>query len=285
MFPVRLVLLAACLAFSASLSSAQTSDDSGPVQPAPDITLRRVITNDAVVRMTKAGLDDTIIVQTIDTQPGHYDVGADALIALKQGGVSEAVIAAMQARAAGQAARPTDNSAKPARGVVPGPLTPALDEIGVYYKDKSGDWVPLKTEKVVFKSSGWIKNTITYNIVKKDMNGHLEGEKSPLVLPTGVELLIFAPAGTDAAEYDFLRLQQKKNAREFRTLTGGVFNSESGTARNELEFHPEKIAPQMYKFIVPKDIVKGEYGVLPPGASNQRGLADTGKIFTFSIRE
>ena len=35
----------------------------------------------------------------------------------------------------------------------------------------------------------------------------------------------------------------------------------------------------------PKDIIKGEYGVLPPGSANQRGLADTGKIFTFSIPE
>lgn len=281
-FLASLILLVAFLAFSIGPMSAQTGGDDGPLQPKPDTTLRRPITNDAVLRMTKAGLDDAIILQTIDAQPGHYEVGADALIALKQGGVSERVIAAMQAKAAGLAVRPAD---KPGPGVVPGALAPALDEIGVYYKDKSGDWVPLKTEKVVFKSSGWLKNTVSYGIVKQDMNGHLEGEKSPLALATGVQLLIFAPPGTDAAEYDFLRLQQKKNAREFRTLTGGVFHSESGTARNELDFHPEKIAPRMYTFTVPQDIQKGEYGVLPPGASNQRGFADTGKIFTFSIAE
>ncbi len=281
-FSVPLVLLVAFLAFSIGPMSAQTAGDEGPLQPKADTVLRRPITNDAVLRMTRAGLDDAIILQTIDAQPGRYDVGADALIALKQGGVSERVIAALQAKAAGLAVRPAD---KPAPGVVPGALAPALDEIGVYYKDKSGDWVPLKTEKVVFKSSGWLKSAVTNNIVKKDMNGHLEGEKSPLALHTGVQLLIFAPAGTDAAEYDFLRLQQKKNAREFRTLTGGVFHSESGSARDEVEFHAERIAPQIYTFTVPQDIQKGEYGVLPPGASNQRGFADTGKIFTFSIAE
>jgi len=105
------------------------------------------------------------------------------------------------------------------------------------------------------------------------------------VLKTGIELLIYTTPGTSPDEYDFLRFEQHKDSREFRTLTGGVFHSESGSARDEVDFHPTKIAPQMYTFTVPADIVKGEYGVLPPGSNNQRGFADTGKIFTFSIPE
>ena len=104
-------------------------------------------------------------------------------------------------------------------------------------------------------------------------------------LPTGVELLIYAPAGTDASEYDLLRFEPHKNSREFRTLTAGVFNSESGAARDEIEFHPYKIGAQLYTFTIPVDIEKGEYGVLPPGSANVQGIAGTGKIFTFSIRE
>ena len=87
------------------------------------------------------------------------------------------------------------------------------------------------------------------------------------------------------AEYAFLRFTEKKDSREFRIKTGGVFHSETGTAHNEVEFNPKRIAPQIYSFTVPVDIEKGQYGVLPPGAANQRGLADTGKIFTFSITE
>ena len=64
-----------------------------------------------------------------------------------------------------------------------------------------------------------------------------------------------------------------------------VFHSESGSQRDEIEFHPHKVAPQMYMFTVPVDIEKGEYGVLPPGSSNVPGLSNAGKIFTFSIRE
>ena len=38
-------------------------------------------------------------------------------------------------------------------------------------------------------------------------------------------------------------------------------------------------------YTIPVDIEKGEYGVLPPGSANVQGIAGTGKIFTFSIRE
>ena len=82
-----------------------------------------------------------------------------------------------------------------------------------------------------------------------------------------------------------MRFREHSSSREFRVMTGGVFHSETGSDRDEIEFHPHKIAPQMYTFTVPVDIEKGEYGVLPPGSSNPQGLAGTGKIFTFSIRE
>jgi hypothetical protein len=282
----RLLFLLAFAALFAGVASAQTADEDGPMLPRNTDTTpqRRAVTNNQIVRMVKAGLDDQIVLQTIQEQPGRYDVAPEDLIALKEAGVSPRVISAMQAKTAGLAIH-LDGDLKPGRGVIPGPVAPALDEIGVYYKDKTGDWVPLKTERVVFKSSGWVKNTLSDGLIKRDMNGHLEGPKSPLILPTGVEILIYTPAGTDAAEYDFLRLEQHKDSRDFRTLTGGLLNSESGSARNELEFHPDRIGPQMYTFTVPRDIIKGEYGVLPPGAANQRGLADTGKIYTFSIPE
>jgi len=253
--------------------------DDGPLQPASDVTKPHYIDNDAIVKMSKAGLNDAVIIQTIQTQPGHYDTAPDNLIALKSAGVSEQVIAAMQARSAGLVFHAKDK-------IDPAPLSAGVDEIGVYYQDKrTGEWLPLKTERVQFKSGGWLKSTATHNIVKQDMNGYLDDAKSPLALPTGVTILIYAPAGTQAEEYDFLRFREHSHGREFRVKTGGVFHSESGSQRDEIEFHPHKIAPQMYEFTVPVDIEKGEYGVLPPGSSNVPGLSNAGKIFTFSIRE
>jgi hypothetical protein len=275
----RLFLLLAFAVLATGALSAQTTDD-GPLLNNSDTSRPPAVTNDTVIRMVKAGLDEPIILQTIRMQPGRYDVAPNDLIALKEAGVPAGVIVAMQARAGGLRSHDTAPAV-----TAPVPLALGLDEIGVYYKDKHGDWIPLRTERVHLKSSGWIKSTLTHGIIKEDMNGHLEGEHSTLVLKTGVELLIYAPAGTDGQEYTLLRLTPHKDSREFRTLTGGVFHSESGTEREEIEFNPKKIGTQMYTFTMPVDIEKGEYGVLPPGASNQRGFADTGKIFTFSIPE
>ena len=259
---------------------AQTDTD-GPLQPNTDVPRAHFIGNDTILRMHNAGLGDDVLLQTIQLQPGRYDTNPDDLIALKKEGLSDRVIAAMQAHTAGLGLHAVGGNAV----ITPSPLAPGIDEIGVYYQDKQGLWEPLKMERVQFKSGGWIKSTLTHGIIAKDLNGDIEGPHSPLVLPTGIEVLIYAPAGTEAEEYDFLRFRPHSTRREFRANTGGVFHSTTGTDRDDVEFHPVRIAAQMYTFTVPKDILKGEYGVLPPGSANPRGLIGNGKIYTFSIIE
>jgi hypothetical protein len=273
---------------AAPLRAQAPSDQDGPLQTDHDVQHAHLVDDNTIVRMHTAGIGDDLLIQTIQLQPGHYNTSPDDLIALKAAGLSDRVISAMQAHGSGLTIR---TAAAPA---VPHPTAAALglDEIGVYYTVPAGthgsqtdEWVELHTERVVFKSAGAIKNILSDGMLKKDMNGHLDGAQSELALPTGVELLIYAPAGTDASEYDLLRFELHKDSREFRTLTAGVFHSESGAARDEIEFHPYKIGPQLYTFTIPTDIEKGEYGVLPPGSANIQGIAGTGKIFTFSIRE
>ena len=280
-FSWRFLLLAAifCLATGPRHLIAQTDTTTvdGPLQPNTDTARPKQVDNDTILRMVKAGLDDKIILQTINLQPGHYDVTPDDLIALKAAGVSQQVIAAMQAHGTGLDIR---SHHTPTGEITPESL--GLDDPGVYYKTKQGDWMRLKVERVAIKSGGTVKSLLTHGIISRDMNGHIDGAKSPLVLPTGIEILIYAPVGTEATEYDFLRFREHSDNREFRTLTGGVFHSESGADRDEIEFTPKKIAPQLYTFTVPIDIEKGEYGVLPPASAGMQG---TGKIFTFSIPE
>lgn len=279
MTPWRALLLWALLPglFSPWLAAQET--EPGPATPQADVSRPHALTNDTILRMSKAGLDDAVILQTIQTQPAAYNTAPEDLIALKQAGVSQRVIAAMQARSAGLALH-TDTEP-----VNVAPVAAGVDDVGVYYHDKDGQWVPLKVERVQFKSGGWLKSTATHGIIKQDENGHVNGPKSTLILPTGVELLIYAPPGTQPEEYDLLRFTEHSDNREFRVKTGGVFHSETGAQRNEIEFHPTHLAHDMYTFTIPRDIEKGEYGVLPPGSSNVPGIANAGKIFTFSIRE
>src|SRR3954469_24275519 len=59
------------------------------------------LTNDAVVKMTQAGLAEDLILSLIKTQPRNNSATPDDLIALKKSGVSDKVIGAMVNKGSG----------------------------------------------------------------------------------------------------------------------------------------------------------------------------------------
>jgi len=275
---LRLLLLCLACVLSPGLVHAQNSAPPG-LPPTAQQDAPAAMTNDSVIRMVKAGLSDDLVVQTIATQPGHYATDADSLVALKQAGLSDRVITAMvnknriRITGAGSGAGPS---------VVPPIISPEVDEIGVYYKDRDGKWQQMDPEIVHMKSGGWIKSAVTHGIVKQDSNGHIDGRESKLVLPRPIQFLIYTPDGVDATEYDLLRLRLNSDSREFRALTGGVFHSTGGAQRDEVEFKPVKTAPRTYQFTLDKSTPGGEYGILPPGTGN---VTNGGKIYTFAITQ
>jgi hypothetical protein len=57
------------------------------------------LNNDSVIKLTRAGLSDELIISTINSLPGTYDTSPDGLIALKKAGASDKVAAAIVVRA------------------------------------------------------------------------------------------------------------------------------------------------------------------------------------------
>ncbi len=53
---------------------------------------RRGLSNESIVKMTKAGLGDDVIIGLVESQPGEFSVDPDSVIGLKQSGVSDRVI-------------------------------------------------------------------------------------------------------------------------------------------------------------------------------------------------
>jgi hypothetical protein len=78
------------------------------------------LNNDAVIKLVKAGLPDDLIVSTISTSPGVYDITADGMIALKSAGVSDKVISAIVNK--------TNTPAQPAPTPAPAPAQLLLAE-------------------------------------------------------------------------------------------------------------------------------------------------------------
>jgi hypothetical protein len=84
------------------------------------------LNNEDVIKMTKAGLSDDIIVSTIYASAGDYTTTADALIALKQAGVTDKTIAAVVSAAANMAAAPAPNPQ--GASVAPLPVAAPVDQ-------------------------------------------------------------------------------------------------------------------------------------------------------------
>ena len=246
---------------------------------APPPVQSKLLDNESIIKMTKADLGDAIILQTVRSQPGDYRTGPDDLVALKNAGVSQAVIAAMLARNSGLQER-----AAPAPIEV-APLSVNTDDPGVYFKNRQGSWEAVGPELVRYRDGGALKSLVTNNIVKKDENGVVTGPKSKLAVSPGTEMMILAPANTDAVEYVILRLRPKDDRREFRVKTGNVFHSETGTDRDALDIPVHKVSQHLFAFTVPRDLTKGEYGVLAPGQAATPGISHAGKIYTFTISE
>jgi len=245
------------------------------------VAAQQSMNNDAVIKLVKAGLSDDLIVSTINGSPGTFDTSANGLIALKTAGASDKVIAAIIAKASGPVAPPA--AAAPAPAATGRPA--GIDDVGVYYLDKTGAWQNLEPEIVNFKTGGVLKSIATDGLVKGDVNGHIPGKASKNVLTFPVVLAVYVPEGVDIAEYQLLRLRESGNAREFRSVTGGVFHSSGGATRDNVQFTSQKIAPRVYKITLDNSLGKGQYGLLPPGSYTSSNMASGGKIYSISIPE
>jgi hypothetical protein len=64
------------------------------------------LSNDNVIKATKAGFSAEFIIATINRSPGAYDISADGLAALKNAGVSGEVVSAVVSKATAVTATP-----------------------------------------------------------------------------------------------------------------------------------------------------------------------------------
>jgi hypothetical protein len=245
----------------------------------PLLVAQQSMNNDAVIKLVKAGLSDDLIVSTINASSGTYDTSANGLIALKGAGASDKVVTAILLKSSGAApAAPTQSAA--------GSSLPAgIDDVGVYYKDKSGAWTPLMPEIVNFKTGGVLKSIASAGIVKGDLNGHVANPHARTGVTFPVVFAVYVPEGTAITEYQLLRFHVNSGSREFRSVTGGVMHVSGGADRDSIEFQSTKIASRVYQITLQSSTGKGEYGLLPPGATGSSNMGSSGKIYSVSIAE
>lgn len=278
-------ILSLCMVLSYSLFPVEAQQDLASNQQ------QLALNNDGVLAMIREKFDDATVVRMIQTHSTNFDLSVDAMIRLKQAGVSQTVLQAMIAAVPDPTAGPP--AAQPAGAkYAPIPTTPieVPDEIGVYVRQK-GKLIAVEPEIVNWQTGGVVKQLATLGLDKGHVNGTVAGvhsgltvSPSPLGMAGPIEFIIHCPDGNSASEYQLLRFWEKSDRREFRSVTGGVLHASSGAKDNVIAFRFDKIAPRTYKVALPS-IGTGEFGFLAPGMAASADMASRGKVYTFRIIE
>lgn len=275
----KVFLFVMCLGFaitSSTLALAQTSSGS-------DQGFTEVVT------LLEAKIPESVILNKIKTSGVAYKLSTDQIIRLKKLGASEAVMMAMMSPGAEAAPSTAASTSIPPTASKVTPEASTFPEIGVYYK-KGGEWQEVLPEIINWKTGGVIKGIASAGIVKKDINGHIPGPHSRNSVAFPAEFTIYTPEGVAITEYQLIRLRAHpdKDYREFRTVTGGVFNQKSGAMRDIVPFESKRSAPRQFSVLLPSALGAGEYGFIHMGSTGASGGLSSmsmGKMFTFRVIE
>jgi hypothetical protein len=247
------------------------------------------VTLEDVIALLDAKMPEAVVISKVKSNGSAFDLSTQDLIRLKKAGASEAVLLHMMTSgAAAPSAVPVAAKAASTAETTAGTMQP-FSEVGVYYK-KQGVWTELLPEIINWKTGGVLKTIGSAGIVKKDVNGHIPGPNSRNSVNSPLEFMVYAPEGVAITEYQLIRLRAHpgKDYREFRTITGGVFNQKSGAMRDMVPFEGKKAGTRLYSVVLPNTLGAGEYGFVYMGATGGAGSTQSmsmGKMYTFRLLE
>ena len=164
-------------------------------------------------------------------------------------------------------------------------LPPGIEDVGVYYMDKSGVWTAIKSEIVIAKLGGFEINPLhPKDTGSRSTIGHLAAAKAQTAATLPTMIAIYVPEGRTIADYRLLRLQVKSNERIFPIASGTATTDNDELDKNAIGFSSEKIAPRVYQIMLSAHLGRGEYGMLPPKPRDP-SEGNTWKIYCLSVSE
>jgi hypothetical protein len=175
---------------------------------------QQTLNNDSVVGLMKAGFSEDVIISAVNRSLGAYDTSVDALIALKNAGMTNKEISAIVAKAYSQSSAaqvvPVAEGAPPARAALSVPGQSAKKP-RVFLRAQS-------------HSSGWHESRDQAMEMSKDFQEvcpEVQVSVNPNLLDYTVEL--------NHSEYSFVRQNQIRVANKDGDLLSGT--SEGGTIK------------------------------------------------------
>lgn len=286
----RLSSLIVALAFFSSLGM-PTRAQQAPPKP---------LTNADIVKMVKAGLGDSVTIAAIQqASQKSFDLSPEALVALKQAGVTEGILKAMLGTSAPAQAAPSDT---------PDPNNPLAGRApGLYFDKGTGSGKPelvtlQATSITQMKSKGGFASAMSYGIAKSSMVAVVGGAQAKLrtTHPQPVFYFYFdtkagnfgnafgawMASATSPDEFVLVEMQRDRKNDE-RDLEVGQFRTFSHSmgvqSKDRVDFKAEQMLPGVFRVTTTQRLSPGEFCFFyAQGAAALMGGV-TGKLFDFGI--
>ncbi len=264
------------------------------------------IDNATVIQLVGIGLGEDAVIAKIKGSANQFDVGTDALIALKGAGVPSSVIAAMI-----EASNATAGSLSTHASIdSPDPMVPHAT--GVYLL---ADWqqepkmiaIDATTSNQT-KTGGFLGYALTAGIASMSFKTVIPNNSARVDAMTSRPKFYFyfdqatsslsggvregfwmAGAVTSPAEFSLVRFSVKKDRREAKVGQFNIGGAKSGVMeKDQIPFDYKRLAPGVFEVIPQAEMGPGEYGFIY-SSSTGAGVggagvgATTSRIFDFSV--
>jgi hypothetical protein len=283
----------------------------------PSARAAEALTNESVIEMVKLGLGEPVIIKKIKSGPTAFDTGISGLKALKQAGVSDAVIEAMMsateaaeqaasASAAAAAARPAWVPKKPGIYMDRGASgdTPALERIeptsyeidqdsGFATRMFAGAKTKTRIRIIGASSATTIPSAEPAFYFVFDSSKEKPAEQAPATDPMSQAMAMMTQmqggqSATSPKQFALVKLEKKKNSREFVAGAYSGFGAQSGVEDDAVvQFDFDEVGEGIYRIQARTPLGPGEYCFYfvspnPKGASAFAGSPNS--LYDFSRR-
>lgn len=268
-----------------------------------------ILTNEAIVTLTKAGMIPQLIISKILSSQTHFDVTIEKLLRLKEEKVADEVVNVMIQVSHTEAKKKAEIENIPSK---PDPNNPSSPhEAGIYFSREEDEQQELvQIDPAIYsqaKSGGFFTSAMTYGIAKIKSKAVIAGARAKLQVHNARPVFYFyfevtgaglsnsghdwGGTSTSPNEFVLVRMEVKKNSRELVVGQMNAFGAQSGALDKYVQpFDYEKLSPGIFKVTPKGNLTEGEYcffygGATPLPTYGMIGATGGGKVFDFGVKK
>jgi hypothetical protein len=261
------------------------------------------MTNEEVISLAKAGLNETLIINKIKTSKSSFDLSTDNLIKLKQAGISDNVVTAMLEAKSGRSIQTSSSQSASSRGTGDpnDPMSP--HDYGLYlFEEKDG--VRKMTQMMPNVSAqnrtggGFTAAVTPFGLGKRKTKANLPGTAANLQIKDANPVFYFyldvksgglntsSGIPSTPSEFALIRFNVRDDNREVTIAKSNAYSSKGGLSDEYVvNYTAQDLGNGIFKVTPKTTLANGEYGFYLLNSGNSNASAAIGaKFFDFGVK-